>query len=479
MKSYNMIGTSMYTTILTLHKQGHSQRRIARTTNTHRKTVRKIIERYELSKIETPIPYNRESSSDSWHEEIIDLLSNKLSTVRIYEQLREKGYSSSYSSLSRYIRKHNIKKTTCVRFHTNPGEEAQVDFGDIGKRPDSNGKLRKAYVFNMRLSYSRFDYYEVVFDQKIETWIQCHINAFKHFGGVPKVIKLDNLKAGIIDANFYEPIYQKEYKQMADHYNCLLSPCRPYQPQEKGKVESGIKYVKNNFFAGREFANNQDMTNHLESWTKKANNRLHGTTKTKPSELFAYKELLCLFKLPSAEFELESLHYRKVAKDCHVSIENNYYSVPSKYVATEVKVSLGRGIVKIYSQDFLIATHVRAKGVGIFTTNITHYNKYKRLYPGTEEHDAKYEDSMIKIGDNCKLMLSLIKKEHKSHWHRAVKGILNLRRYYSDDSIEKACCRALHYGISSYSKIKRILENNCYELPLNEPNTGGVNAKFN
>ena len=67
-----------------------------------------------------------------------------------------------------------------------------------------------------------YDYYEVVFDQKIETWIQCHINAFKYFGGVPKVIKLDNLKAGIIDANFYEPIYQKEYKQMADHYNCLL-----------------------------------------------------------------------------------------------------------------------------------------------------------------------------------------------------------------------------------------------------------------
>ena len=86
---------------------------------------------------------------------------------------------------------------------------------------------------------------------------------------------------------------------------------------------------------------------------------------------------------------------------------------------------------------------------------------------------------MIKIGHNCKLMLSLIKNEHKSHWHRAVKGILNLRHYYSDESIEKACCRALYYGISSYSKIKRILENNCYELPLNESNIGGVNAKFN
>ena len=266
MKSYYMIGTAMYTTILTLHKQGISQRKIARTTNTHRKTVRKIIERYGLSKIETPVAYNRASSVDSWHEEIISLLSEKLSTVRIFEKLQEKGYNSSYSSLSRYVRKHNIKKNTCVRFHTEAGEEAQVDFGDIGKKFDTNGKFKKAYVFNMRLSYSRLDYYEVVFDQKVETWIQCHINAFRYFAGVPKIIKLDNLKAGILNANFYEPIYQKEYKRMADHYNCLLSPCRPYQPQEKGKVESGIKYVKNNFFAGREFSSFQEMNQQLESW---------------------------------------------------------------------------------------------------------------------------------------------------------------------------------------------------------------------
>lgn len=479
MKSYYMIGTAMYTTILTLHKQGISQRKIARTTNTHRKTVRKIIERYGLSKIETPVAYNRASSVDSWHEEIISLLSEKLSTVRIFEKLQEKGYNSSYSSLSRYVRKHNIKKNTCVRFHTEAGEEAQVDFGDIGKKFDTNGKFKKAYVFNMRLSYSRLDYYEVVFDQKVETWIQCHINAFRYFAGVPKIIKLDNLKAGILNANFYEPIYQKEYKRMADHYNYLLSPCRPYQPQEKGKVESGIKYVKNNFFAGREFSSFQEMNQQVESWLVRANSRLHGTTKTKPSELFADKEFLCLLKLPSAEFSLLSWHYRKVAKDCHISLENNYYSVPSKYVATEVSLALSAELVKIYSNDTLIATHARTKGVGIFTTNISHYDKYKRLHPGSEEHDEKCKISMIKMGSNCALMFSFIKQEHKGDWYRAVKGIVNLKKYYSDDSIDKACLRALHYGISSYSKIKRILESNCYELPLNGVNTGGAHAKFN
>lgn len=462
----------MYTTILTLYKQGLSQRKIARTTNTHRKTVKKIIERYESFKTENPIPYNRSSITDAWHEEIIELMSNKLSTVRIHEELKDKGYHLGYSSLSRYIRHHNIKNTTCVRFHTPPGEEAQVDFGDIGKRLDFNGNLRKAYIFNMRLSYSRYDYYEVVFDQKVKTWIECHINAFKYFGGAPKVIKLDNLKAGVLDANFYEPIYQKEYKQLADHYNCLLSPCRPYQPQEKGKVESGIKYVKNNFFAGRNFKSYTDMEKHLDQWLSKANNRLHGTTKKAPSELFANKEVLCLLKLPSAEFELELLHYRKVAKDCHISVENNYYSVPSKYVAEEVIVSLGSKVVKIYSQEELIATHPRSKEIGRFITNINHYDKYKRLYPGNKEHDEKCEKSMIEMGRSCEMMLNLI-KQNQNDWHRSVKGILSLRNYYSNESINKACGRAIHYGINSYSKIKSILENNCYELPLNDLSEGG------
>ena len=86
---------------------------------------------------------------------------------------------------------------------------------------------------------------------------------------------------------------------------------------------------------------------------------------------------------------------------------------------------------------------------------------------------------MVKMGSNCELMLSFIKQEHKRDWYRAVKGIVNLKKYYSDDSIDKACLRALHYGISSYSKIKRILESNCHDLPLNGLNTGGANAKFN
>ena len=456
----------MYTTILTLYKQGKSQRSISKITKVHRKTVGKIISRYKESNIETPVPYNRASKLDEWHNKIIELISKNLSVLRVYEKLQSQGCNASYPLLSSYIRKHKIQKNTCIRFHTKPGEEVQVDFGAIGKQYDSTDKLRKAYVFNMRLSYSRLDYYEVVFDQKIGTWLQCHINAFNYFAGVPSVIKLDNLRAGIIDSNFYEPIYQTDYKRLADHYGVLLSPCRPYHPEEKGKVESGIKYVKNNFFAGRSFANNKELYLALTAWQEKANNRIHGTTRKKPRDLFEAEEKSLLKKLPLEEFPDEYSYIRKVSKDCHITFENNYYSAPSKYVGMNVRVSVSTKLLKIYVDDFLVATHPRSRQKGIFSTVLSHYDKYKRQCPGFSEYDNKYSNKMESIGKHAASMLSLIKKEYKGDWHKPVRGIINLCKIYDKEIVNKACYRAMCYGTISYTKVKSIIENNCYDLPI-------------
>ena len=148
-----MIGLAMYTTIITLHKQGTSQRQIAKLSGVDRKTVRRIIKKYASEQIEIPIPYFKESKLVAWHEEIVRLLESNMSYVRILEELSQLGLNSSYSALTRYIKKHNISRDTCIRFHTIAGEEAQVDFGDIGKRYDSDGKLRKAYMSTDNYNY--------------------------------------------------------------------------------------------------------------------------------------------------------------------------------------------------------------------------------------------------------------------------------------------------------------------------------------
>ena len=400
-----------------------------------------------------------------------------MSVLRIWEELKSQGCEASYPLMCQYVRNRKLKSTTCIRFHTKAGEEAQVDFGYIGMRHDKDGKLRRAYIFNMRLSYSRLDYYEIVFDQKVETWLRCHINAFNYFGGVPEVIKLDNLKSGVVDSNFHSPVYQSDYKRMADHYNVLLCPCRPYQPQEKGKVESGIKYVKNNFFAGRKFIDNKDMVDQLDDWLKIANDRVHGTTKRIPSELFKDEESKALGSLPSEEFYICPSFIRKVQKDCHITFKKSYYSVPSKYVGCEVRVLVYNNIIKIYHEYEHIATHPRSVSDGEFKTDTSHYAKNKRYCPGFKEHDEKYQSLMEEIGEYAALMLKEIKELDQRDWYRPVRGIIKLRNHHSDDVINKACRRALSYGVCSYDKVKSIIENNCYNLPL--PEFGGDHASIN
>ena len=155
----------------------------------------------------------------------------------------------------------------------------------------------------MRLSYSRLDYYEKVYDQRVETFIQCHINAFKYFGGVPECVKIDNLKAAILEANFYEPVFQSMYKGFATHYNFKPVPCRIYRPNDKGKVESGIKYVKQNFFLGRTFKDSDDLDRQLRNWLNRTcNQRIHGTTKKVPFEVFNTDEKEKLQAIPQHSF---------------------------------------------------------------------------------------------------------------------------------------------------------------------------------
>lgn len=470
----------MHTTILTLWKQGKSKHEIARITQRDRKTVRKIIRKYEETGAESPSAFHKESSLRKYHPEIVSYLEAGLSGIRIYEKLQEIGCGVSYSSVKRYIAKLKVSEKICVRFHSEPGEEAQVDFGYVGLMPlPQSGKRKKAWAFNMRLSYSRLDYYEIVFDQKVETFIQCHENAFRSFRGVPKVVKIDNLKAGILEAHFYEPIYQRLYKQFADHCGFHALPCRVRQPQEKGKVESGIKYIKTNFMAGRQFKTYEDLCHQLKEWVRHyCQERIHGTTKEKPRVLFERQERMVLVSLPKSPFYMGFRGERKVHKDCHIILDQNFYSVPFKYVGENVEVECGSKDVKIFYKDQQIALHAKKDGKGEFSTQTSHYPKYKYYTPDSPLYLSMYRGKMRSLGEATETLFSKIVEEHPHDWYRIVKGILSLRKTYSDDVIDLTCKRALAFGITHYRKIKRICESGCYHLPLPEIYKEGASWKL-
>lgn len=458
-----MLGVAMYTTIETLYKRGLNKSEISRATSHDWKTVDKVLKHLKSGKVAIKKPHP--SKLDQHKEQILEYLDNDLSGVRIHELLISKGCSISYSSVRNYIRDIKGKEDVCVRFHTLPGEESQVDFGYVGRLPDSTGKIKKAWVFNMRLSYSRLDFYKVVFDQTVETFIKCHIEAFKYFGGVPEYVKIDNLKAAVLEANFYQPIYQTSYKKLAEHYGFQIMPCRVRKPQEKGKVESGIKFIKNNFFAGRKFSCLKDLHAQLLDWLEyRCNSRLHGTTRKVPKELFEEKEIPYLKSLPSLPFRQTDVMQRKVYRDCHVYIEYNYYSVPFEYVGKIVDIEIDDNLVKLYYDGLQIALHKRLDKRGEFSTTEAHYPRYK--LPFSLFSKQRLNDKMQSIGENAHKLFLLLQEKQPNHWYRTSQGILSLQKHFSNNIIDLACKRALSFGAIQYRQIKSICDSGSYNLPL-------------
>lgn len=458
-----MIGVYMSITIQTLWKQGKNKSEISRVTNHDWKTVDKMIKALEEGKIR-PDQKTRGSLLDPYRDKILQLIEQDLSSVRIYEKLREQGCVAAYPTVKRYVGNMKKREEICVRFHTAPGEEAQVDFGYLGKTPEGR-KLRKTWAFNMRLSYSRLDYYEKVYDQTVETFIRCHTNAFIYFGGVPKYVKIDNLKAAILEAHFYEPIYQYQYKTFSEYYGFDPIPCRVREPQEKGKTESGIKYIKNNFLPGRTFRNGEDLDQQIREWLDHyCNTRVHGTTRKIPRELFEKEEKKALIPLNKEPFEVTSFSTRKVYRDCHVYIDYNYYSVPHEYVGKEVEIEKRKDTIRIYYQGEEIALHLRSKEKGTFVTVKQHYPRYKQVT--ATESQENYRVKMESIGDKAEKYFFHLVDTYPKNWNRPVQGILSLEKEYSKEVINRSCERALHFEATGYRVIKNICASGSYQLPL-------------
>lgn len=284
----------MKTTIMTLYQKGYNKTQIGKMLGIDRKTVRKVL-REEAQGKELP----QETQERTWpsmldeYKEYIEIqLSKELSITRIHQDLqKEFGVACGYTTLRDYVKK--IRKSqphAYMVLHSLPGEEAQVDFGYIGTLR-VNGTPRKAWIFVMSLSYSRYMYVAVTLDQSVQTFIRCHTEAFRYFGGVPQTVKIDNLKAAIVEADFYEPTVQRTYAAFAEHYGFLPNPCRVYTPTDKGKVESNVKYVKENCFKGRDFKEIEEAKRFLLSWLKEtANRRIHGTTSRKPETVYLETE---------------------------------------------------------------------------------------------------------------------------------------------------------------------------------------------
>jgi len=458
-------------------RAGESERRIASDMGISRPTVRKY---HKLAKaqgyLETdaalpddatlqnvlgpgPQPPRHISSVEPYAEIVQTLRKQEVEMVALWQRLRDTyGYSGSYSAVRRYVAHlEPERQESYTRVQTAAGEELQVDFGGVGQLFDPDGgRPRSAYVFVATLSYSRHQYAELVFDQRVPTWIGLHRRALEYFGGVPQRVVPDNLKAAVIQVLVHDAVLGEAYRQLAQHYGFLISPTRPHTPRHKGKVENGVHYVQRNFMAGQEFADIQCANQHLQDWIREvAGVRNHGTTHQAPLRLFQEVEQAALQALPVEPFSLCEIRTAKVHPDCHVVVAGSYYSAPYAYVGQKLDVYVRDRVVELYHGQSLVATHLRCGAAGQWQTRLEHYPEHKAAYlQRTPDHCRK---QAARLGAATSTVVGTLLADRPADRLRSVQALLKLEETVGAQRLEAACARAVYYGDHRYRRIKEIL----------------------
>lgn len=338
------------------------------------KTIRKWLEqdepqRYQrtnkrIGKLEAYKSYVRQRMEDGC-----------LNAVVIYDEIKAKGYIGSITTLRYFMRplKPIISSKATERFETEPGEQAQVDWGHF--RVNWNQSQKRLYAFVMVLGYSRTLYVEYTEDEKVQTLIGCHERAMEYFGGITRTCLYDNMKTVVIGQDEQgEVIWNERFAKFATHHGFILRRCKPYRPRTKGKVENGVGYVRKNFWPRvQSFTGLHDLNQQVRFWLDNvANCRVHGTTHEVPTKRLPHEKLKPANSFP---FHSEERHIRKVSSDTLVSYQGNRYSVPFIYVGHHVHVQDEKnGILHIYNQEgILITKHEKASGIHQVITNKKHF----------------------------------------------------------------------------------------------------------
>lgn len=496
--------------LVRLHRLGLSNRAVAKRLGISRNTERKYRapiaaagllegdprELPELGQLKAVIvaehgeatPATRPSSIEDWAETIEELLEAGAGPTAIHDRLkRQDGFEGSLGAVKRLCTRIQKAKgiapaDVAIPVETAPGEVGQVDFGYVGKLYDPDeGRLRKAWIFVLVLAFSRLIFVRIVFDQKIETWLRCHAEAFAELGGVLKVVVPDNLKAAVIRASFGvdgATVLNRSYREFARFYGFQVDPTPIRAPKKKGKVEAAVKYIKNNFFAARpDMLDVVELRAELKAWLAEvANVRIHGTTRRRPSERFEI-EREHLLPLPRQRWELVLWREAKVHADTHVQVERAMYSVPWRFVGKQVLVRLLARSVEIYFDDVRVATHTRLPP-GKRSTIEAHLPEGRRdLRHRSREFWERRADA---LGDEVGAYIrEVFDADEVLSQLRTVQGIVTHLETFPLDRARAACRRASFYGLHSYGGVKNILRKglDLEPLPIVARGSSGVPGK--
>ena len=361
------------------HRRGLSQREIAEKLGISRNTVAKYLHN-PAQAVAGPAYPRRASQLDPYAANIKAWLDEdfEYKATWIYDQLVKIGFAGSYEIVKRKVGelKQERQQIAYMRFETEPGYQAQVDFGEFQVERSDNG-IDRYYLFAMILGYSRKMYAELIETCDLPNFLECHIRAFEYFGGIPDEILYDRMKNVYIGKIAGRKKFNDALTGFAIHYGFKPELAPPYAAWVKGKVERPYRFIREGFWRGYGFVCLENANKDLQAWIAKKDQRVHGTTHEVVDSRFE-REVPHLNAFPGVAFDTSWRVYRKVYKDCTVRFECNSYVLPHTLVGKQVVLRVKANHMRIFYGDQLIVAYEIPEGKGYLIQDPIFYNQLKR-----------------------------------------------------------------------------------------------------
>lgn len=429
---------------------------IARRVGWDRKTVRRALGSDRVPARQAVSP--RVSKLDPYKDHIALRLTEYpgLTGALLFEEMKRLGYAGKETILWDYLRLVRPKsKEAFLRIETLPGEYAQADWANCGSVQIGNA-VRKLSCFVMVLSYCRMMYLEFTLSQCLEDFLQCHMNAFRFFGGIPQKILYDNLKTVVLSRVGSAIQFNPKFMEFAGVYLFEPVPCNIARGNEKGKVENGIKYVRTSFLAGRPIAWPQ-IHSEAAAWRDEtANVRIHGTTRERPIDRFQ-KEKLLLADLPAHPYDADIVRTLKATSQALVSFDGNAYSVPYSWAYRAVLLKADKDEVRILNPakaGQVLAVHKRSFERGIAVEDPKHYEGL--IAEKKKAFASKLKDQFLGLGELAKNYLDGL-LAFELHLHHHISQIMECVRLYGKTEVLQAMTHALRHKAYGAPYLKNII----------------------
>jgi transposase len=453
-----VISYELYCQIRLLHRErGLNFAQIARELHLDEETVAKWARAKSYTIVRTNTP--RKSKLDPYKELIQRWLErHSYTATQIFQRLRaEEGYTGGITILTDYVR--TIRRVRAPAFLTlsfAQGECAQVDWGCAGAMNVASTRRRLSF-FVMVLCYSRLIYVEFSLGEATEHFLQAHQNALEFFGGVPAKVLIDNPKTAVLKhLSGEKPLFHPRYLDFASHYGFEPRACNVRKPNEKGRVESGVGYVKKNFLHGLELPHGLDALNAaVRDWMDSiANVRIHGETRKQPLELFAVEKahLKALPPLPADTGVTDTV---RVNSRFRIRLDTNRYSVPSRYASQRLTLKKFANRLCIYHEGQLIATHTRSYDRHQDIENPDHAKEL--LSQRTKARNAKVLLAFYALCPRAEEYYCQL-QERRFNARLHIAKIMALSEVYGSDKVARAIEDAFEFAAFSSDYIANILE---------------------